>query len=92
MLSLQRMLQIKSYKTVWTMGHKIRKAMAQRDAYYRLAGLIEVDDSYFGAPKSGKRGREAQGKSKVVVAVQSRANKPGFAAMEQVEKLCANDI
>lgn len=25
MLSLQRMLEIKSYKTVWTMGHKIRK-------------------------------------------------------------------
>jgi hypothetical protein len=31
MLSLQRMLEIKSYKTVWVMGHKIRKAMADRD-------------------------------------------------------------
>jgi hypothetical protein len=48
------MLEIKSYKTVWTMGHKIRKAMAERDAYYKLAGLIEIDDTYFGSPKSGK--------------------------------------
>jgi hypothetical protein len=32
MLSLQRMLDIRSYKAVWTMGPKIRKAMADRDA------------------------------------------------------------
>jgi hypothetical protein len=54
MLSLQRMLEIKTYKTVWTMGHKIRQALAARDANYQLAGLIEMDDTYFGAPKPGK--------------------------------------
>ena len=48
MMSLQRMLEIKSYKTVWTMGHKIRQAMAAREANYKLAGLIEMDDTYFG--------------------------------------------
>jgi len=67
MLSMQRMLEIKTYKTVWTMGHKIRKALADRDAHYKLAGLIEMDDTYFGAPKPGKRGRGAAGKAKVVV-------------------------
>jgi hypothetical protein len=51
MLSLQRMLEIKSYKTVWTMGLKIRQAMAERDADYKLACLIEMDDTYIGAPK-----------------------------------------
>ena len=56
MLSLQRMLEIKSYKTVWTMGHKIRQALAARDADYKLAGLIEMDDTYFRVPKPGKRG------------------------------------
>jgi hypothetical protein len=41
------------------MLHKIRKAMGERDANYRLAGLVEVDDSYFGGPKNGgKRGTE----------------------------------
>jgi len=87
MLSLQRMLEIKGYKTVWSMGHKIRKAMAERDAYYKLAGLIEVDDTYFGSPKSGARGRGAAGKAKVVVAVETQRDKPGFATMQQVEHL-----
>jgi len=32
LLSLQRMLEIKTYKTVWTMGHKIRRAIAEWDA------------------------------------------------------------
>lgn len=92
MLSLQRMLEIKSYKTVWTMGHKIRKAMAERDAYYKLAGLIEIDDTYFGSAKSGKRGRGAAGKAKVVVAVETQADKPGFATMQQVESLAGAEI
>jgi len=34
MLSLQRMLGIPSYETIWTMRHEIRKAMADRDAYF----------------------------------------------------------
>lgn len=92
MLSLKRMLEIKSYKTVWVMGHKIRKAMADRDANYKLAGLVEMDDSYFGAPKSGKRGRGAAGKAKVVVAVENTEDKPGFAKMYQVKKVSKDEI
>ena len=57
-------------QTVWTMGHKIRQALAARDANYELAGLIEMDDTYFGAPKPGKRGRGAAGKAKVALAVE----------------------
>lgn len=92
MLSLQRMLEIGSYKTVWTMGHKIRKAMAERDAKYKLAGLIEVDDSYFGSSKPGKRGRGASGKGKVVFAVEVKNDKPGFATIKQVQDLGADQI
>ena len=65
MLSLQRMLEINSYKTVWTMGHKIRQALAARDADYKLAGLIEMDETYFGAPKPGKRGPPLLGAANV---------------------------
>jgi len=92
MLSLQRMLEIGSYKTVWAMGHKIRKAMAERDANYKLAGLIEIDDTYFGSSKPGKRGRGAEGKGKVVVAVEVDDDKPGFATMKQVENLGGDQI
>lgn len=92
MLSLQRMLEIKTYRTVWVMGHKIRKAMQDRDAYYKLAGLIEMDDSYFGASKPGKRGRGAAGKAKVVVAVQTLENNSGFAKMQQVRNMSGSAI
>lgn len=76
MLSLQRVLKIRTYKTVWAMGHKIRKALADRDASYQLAGLLEMDDAYFGGPKPGKHGRGASGKAKVVVAVETLAISP----------------
>jgi transposase-like protein len=92
MLSMQRMLGIRCYKTVWVMGHKVRKAMADRDACYKLAGMIEMDDAYFGAPKVGKRGRGAAGKAKVVVAVENRGDKPGFATMCQVERVSGEEI
>jgi len=47
-----------TYPTAWLLLQKIRKAMGDRDANYRLAGLVELDDAFFGAPtEGGKRGR-----------------------------------
>ena len=92
MLSVQHMVNIKSYKTVWAMCHKIREAMAHLDASYTLAGLIVTDDTYFGSSKPGKRGRGAGGKKKVVVAVETKGNKAGFATMQQVERLSSKEI
>jgi hypothetical protein len=89
---LQRILEIRTYKTVWVMGHKICKAMAQRDASYQLADLIELDDTYVGGPKPGKRGRGAAGKSKVVLAVETPGDKPRFAAMRQVPRVSGDEI
>lgn len=55
------------YVTAWTMLHKIRKAMAQRDAGYQLGGIVELDESFFGAPTvGGKRGRGTE-KTQVLV-------------------------
>ena len=51
---MRRELEIKDYKTVWTMAHKVRKAIADRDARYTLAGLVEVDESLFGQSSPGK--------------------------------------
>jgi hypothetical protein len=92
LLSVQRILEIRTYKTVWVMGHKIRKAMAKRDAGYKLAGLIEMDDTYVGGPKPGKRGRGAAGKSEVVVAVETPGDKTRFAAMGQVPRVSGDEI
>ena len=85
--SLQKMLKISSYKTAWAMAHKIRHAMSARDAQYQLAGLIEVDDSYFGGSKPGKRGRGAEGKSSVILAVENKGENPGFAKAYHVPQL-----
>jgi hypothetical protein len=47
-----------AYDTAWTMSHKIRKAMGERDANYLLSGTVEIDDSFFGGAHAGsKRGR-----------------------------------
>jgi transposase-like protein len=83
---LEKMIGV-HYATAWLIIHKIRKAMGDRDALYRLFDLIEMDDSYFGGASSGKRGRGAANKSKVIVAVENRGNAPRFAAMDVVESM-----
>jgi transposase-like protein len=94
---MQRELEIKDYKTIWVMAHKIRKAMADRDAHYTLAGLVEIDESFFGPRSSGKRGRGAEGKSLVIIAVStwidpSGGEKPGFAHAFVVKDASADAI
>jgi hypothetical protein len=93
---MQRVLQITDYKTAWLMAHKIRKAMADRDAGYSLAGLVEMDDSFFG-PKGHKTGRGSERKATVLCAVSLYRNrkgeeKPGFAHMQVVENASASTI
>ena len=92
MLSLQKMLNLPSYQTVWTMGQKIRQAMAVRNERYGLRGLVEMDDSFFGSKGRGKRGRGAEKKAKVLVMAENRDKRAGFAAMQVVEKLDTQTI
>ena len=78
------------------MAHKVRKAMADRDAGYSLVGLIELDDSFFG-PKGGKRGRGSERKSTVLCAVslyrdRQGEERPGFAHMQVVDNASASTI
>lgn len=40
----------------------------------RLSSLVEVDESYVGGEKSGKRGRGAEGKALVAVAVEDKGD------------------
>ena len=46
-LGLQRVLGLGSYKTAWAMLHKLRRAMV-RPGRERLAGIVEVDETYLG--------------------------------------------
>ena len=68
-LGLQRLLGLGSYHTAWNWLHKLRRAMV-RPGRDRLTGLVEVDETYIGGPRTGKRGRGAAGKSLVLVMAQ----------------------
>jgi transposase-like protein len=46
-LQTQRQLGMKSYGTTWSILHKIRHALVQREANYKLQGLIELDGADF---------------------------------------------
>lgn len=61
---LQRQLGV-TYKCAWRMGHEIRKHMADVDGDDSLSGIVEVDETYVGGKKEGKRGRGADGKTVV---------------------------
>jgi len=62
-LALKRMLDMPSYQTVWTICHKIRKAMADENKKDRnscslnipaipgISGIIEIDNTYLGSVK-----------------------------------------
>ncbi len=88
---LQRLLNV-SYPTVWLMCHKIRKAMTDRDAGYKLAGLIEMDESYSGGKKSGNRGRGAEGKAIVAVSIENRGEYAGFASMKVIDEATSDEL
>jgi transposase-like protein len=74
-----------SYKTSWLMLHKIRKAMGDREAQYTLAGIVELDDAFFGAPtEGGKRGRGTE-QTKVLVGLSlNEKGHPQYVKMEVV--------
>jgi transposase-like protein len=77
-MQLKRELQI-AYDTAWTISHKIRKAMGDRDENYLLSGIVEMDEGFFGAPSEGegKRGRGTD-KTPVVIGLSLVNGQPGF--------------
>jgi transposase-like protein len=68
-LGLQRVLGLGSYRTAWSLLHKLRRAMV-RPGRERLSGIVEVDESYLGAPEPGKNGRQPGRKTLIVAAVE----------------------
>lgn len=65
-VGLARLLGI-SQKKAWFMLHKLRRAMAVRNGLYKLDGIVELDESFFGAPKEGGCRGRGTAKKKVLV-------------------------
>mgnify|MGYP005860934081 FL=1 len=74
---MQKQLGLKRYEPVWSMMHKLRKAMGKRDDKHTLEDMIEMDEGYFTVESTefeqekGVRGRGAVGKQNVAVMAES---------------------
>lgn len=92
-LGLQRVLGLGSYRTAWTWLQKLRRAMV-RPGRERLQGNVEVDESLVGGISSGgKRGRGAENKELVVIAVEMHEPKGfGRIRMKRIDDASANSL
>jgi len=68
-MNLQRVLGLRSYKTAWTVLHKLRRAMV-RPGRDRLSGRVEVDETFVGGLEEGFRGRQRETKALIAVAAE----------------------
>ena len=71
-LGLQRVLGLGSYHTAWQWLHRLRRAMV-RPGRDNLSGTVEIDETYIGGERSGRRGRGADNKTLVAVAIEDKS-------------------
>lgn len=90
-LGLQRALGIGSYHTAWEWLYKFRHAMV-RPGRDHISGTIEVDETYIGGKRAGKRGRGAAGKALVVIAVQLVDNHIGRIRLKRIPDASSNSL
>jgi transposase-like protein len=58
----------------------------------RLSGVIEVDETYIGGERPGKRGRGAAGKSLVLIAVEDKGNQIGRMRLRRIPDASAESL
>jgi len=75
-LGLQRVLGLGSYRTAWQWLHRLRRAMVRPDRD-KISGTVEIDETYVGGERPGKRGRGAANKALVVIAVEDKGGETG---------------
>jgi transposase-like protein len=72
--------------------HKIRHAMSERDSYYQLAGFVEMDDAYFGAPSPKTDGRGTN-KAKVTIVLSTDAKgHPEYVKLKLIKAVSSLEI
>lgn len=69
---LERQLGV-TYKCAWRIAHQIRELMGAGKSI-KFSGITEIDDTYIGGKRAGKRGRGAEGKAIVFGMVNRGSN------------------
>ena len=90
-LGLQRILGLGSYQTAWMWLHKLRRAMV-RPGRDKLTGTVQVDETYIGGEKPGKRGRGAEGKSLVLVVAQENGKAVGRVRLVKINDASSDSL
>jgi len=90
-LGLQRELGLKTYWTAWTWLHKLRRAMV-RPGRDRLAGTVEVDETYWGGEEPGVVGRLTHTKTLILVAAQQDGNRIGRIRLGRITELTRESV
>ncbi len=86
---LQRELGV-AYRSAWYMAHRIRLAMQEKNPLLaKLAGIVEVDETYIGGKSKGQRGR-ALGSKVPVVGMKERTS--GKVCMQAVENVTGQTL
>jgi len=88
---LQKILGLGSYQTAWTWLHKFRRLMVL-SGRTKLQGVVEVDEVLIGGKVSGKRGRGAEGKSLIAVAVEVKGRKTGRVRLAKISDASSNSL
>jgi len=90
-LSLKRTFGIGSYRIAWAWLHKLRRAMVI-PGREKLSEEVEVDETYYGGGKSGKRGRGAVGKALIIIAVEDKGVGMGRIRLSRVPDASADSL
>ncbi len=90
-LGLQRVLGLGSYKTAWSLLHKLRRAMV-RPGRDRLGGVVEVDETYWGGEEKGVIGRLTRAKALIIVAAQEDRSGIGRIRLRRIPDLSRKSL
>lgn len=92
-LGLKRILGLGSYQTAWSWLHKMRHAMVRPDREL-LCGKVEIDETMIGGEQhGGKRGRGAENKYIVVIAIEMKDPKGfGRVRMQQIDSANSENL
>ncbi len=87
-MQLQRHLGLGSYKTAWFMAHRIRHTLKDPIFAKKLAGTVEVDETYVGGKQKGVGSGRKDNKTPVVSLVERGGNIRSMV----MDKVTANNL